>query len=187
MVGAILMLLGASIFLYCAWMKKLRDVPLRYGVAALVCGGMSLFLFGVVFVMLRQAYHVTENQAWPWGVLAALVAVVAVAGACFGLVAWAALSDPKSRLGSWFGKKAADILSSLWSAAFEVLMWVGFGLASLAGSYNILLGVATFLVGVLLLVRFFPRGLKRDIEALDDPNDNPRVNRLIGKSREPES
>jgi hypothetical protein len=165
-------------------MKKLRDVPLRDGVAALVCGGISLFLFGVVFAMLRQAYRFTENQAWGWGVLAALVAA---AGACFGLVAWAALSDPKSRLGSWFGKKDADILSSLWGAAFEVLMWVGFGLVSLAGSYDIFLGVATFLVGALLLIRFFPQGLKRDIETLDDPNDNPRANRLIGKSREPES
>jgi hypothetical protein len=165
-------------------MKKLRDVPLRYRVVALACGGISLFLFGVVFAVLRQAYRTSPNSAWAWEVLAALVAVVAAAGACFGLVAWAALSDPKSRLGSWFGKKAADILSSLSSAALECLMWVGFFLISLAGSYDIFLGVAAFFCCVLLFLPIVRRALKSDIEAPDDPNDNPRANRLIGKSRE---
>jgi hypothetical protein len=31
------------------------------------------------------------------------------------------------------------------------------------------------------------REFKLDIKALDDPNDNPRANRLIGKRRERES
>jgi hypothetical protein len=50
-----------------ARMKKPRDVPLRYGVGALFCGGMSLFLFGVVFAMVRQAYRGPPNPAWAWG------------------------------------------------------------------------------------------------------------------------
>jgi divalent metal cation (Fe/Co/Zn/Cd) transporter len=185
MVGAILMLLGVSIVLYCAWMKKLRDVPLRYGVAALVCGGMSLFLFAVVFALVRQAYRVAANPAW---VMAALIALAAAVGAFLALLAWGALSDPKSLLGSRFREKSADAAQYfLLNAAFESLMWVGFGLVIWAGSYSIYLGVVVFLCLVLLLLLIMRRQLKNDIEALDDPNDNPRANRLIGKSREPGS
>jgi hypothetical protein len=85
-------------------MKRLRDVPLRYRVAALVNGGISLFLFGVVFALLRQADRIAPNPAWNW-VLAALVALVAATGAFFGLLTCGALSDQKSRLGSWFREK----------------------------------------------------------------------------------
>jgi hypothetical protein len=165
-------------------MKKLRDVPLRYRVAALVFGGISLFLFGVVFALVQQEYRVAASPAW---LMAALIALVAAAGACFALVAWGALSDPESRLGSWFGKRADAVHSSLWSAAFESVMWVGFYLIFWAGSYDTFLGLAVFLCWVLLLLRIVRQGLKSDIEALDDPNDNPRANRLIGKSREPGS
>ena len=137
-----------------ARMKKPRDVPLRYGVGALFCGGMSLFLFGVVFAMVRQAYRGPPNPAWAWGVLAALIAVVAAAGAFFALLAWGALSDPKSRLGSRFREKSVEAaLYFLWNAAFESLMWVGFGLVGWAGSYSIFLGVAVFLCLVLLFIR----------------------------------
>lgn len=183
MVGAILMLLGASIVLYCAWMKKLRDVPLRYGVAALVNGGISLFLFGVVFAVLRQAYRGPPNPAWAW-VVVALITLVAAAGALFAVVAWGTLSDPKSRLGSRFREKSVDAAQYF---LFESLMWVGFGLVVWAGSYSIYLGVAAFLCLALLFLLIVRRGLKSDIEALDDPNDNARANRLIGKSREPGS
>ena len=83
-------------------------LPLRYGVAALVCGGFSLFLFGVVFALVRQADRAVENQAWAWLVMAALIALVAVAAAFFAFLAWGALSDPHSRLGSRFREKSAD-------------------------------------------------------------------------------
>jgi lysylphosphatidylglycerol synthetase-like protein (DUF2156 family) len=165
-------------------MKNLRDVPLRYRVAALVCGGISLFLFGVVFALLRQADRIAPSPAWDW-VLAALIALIAAAGALFGLLAWGALSDPKSRLGSRFRENSADAAqTALGLLCGEVFAWGGVFLSLLAGSYSIYLGVAAFLCWVLLVVLFFRRGLKRDIEALDDPNDNPRSNRLIGKSRE---
>jgi hypothetical protein len=165
-------------------MKKLRDVSLRYRVSALVYGGISLFLFGVVFAVVRQAYRGPPNPAWAWGVLAALVAVVAAAGALFGVVAWGALSDPKSRLGSWFKERADAALSSLWIAAIEPLLYVSFFSILWAGSYDTLLGLAVFLCWVLLLLLISRRALKSDIEALDVPNDNPRANRLIGKRRE---
>jgi hypothetical protein len=156
-------------------MKKLRDVPLRYGVAALVCGGMSLFLFGVVFAVLRQADRVAPTPAWAW-VLAALIAVVAAAGAFFGLLAWGALSDQKSRLGSWFGRKSLDAPPYfLWSAAFESSMWIGIFLVVWAGSHDIFLGLAVFLCCVLLLLLIVRRGLNSDIEALDDLNDDRRA------------
>jgi hypothetical protein len=165
-------------------MKKLRDVPLRYRVAALVNSGISLFLFGVVFALLRQAYRGPPNPAWAWGVLAALIAAVAAAGALFGVVAWGALSDPKSQLGSRFREKNAEAAQYF---AVESLVWVGFGLVVGAGSYNIYLGAAVFFWLVLLLLLLMRRELKSDIDALEDPNDNPRANRLIGKSREPGS
>ncbi|WP_159008706.1 hypothetical protein [Bradyrhizobium sp. S69] len=169
-------------------MKKLRNVPPRYRVAALVCGGMSLFLFGVVFAMLRQAYHVAVSSAWSVWVVAALIVLVAAVGAFFALLAWGALSDPKSRLGSRFREKSADAAQYLLlNVAFESLMWVGFGLVVWAAHYSVYLGVAVFLCLVLLLLVIMRRELKSDIEALDDPNDNPRANQLIGRSREPGS
>jgi len=169
-------------------MEKLRDVPLRYRVAALACGGMSLFLFGVVFAMLRQAYRVAASPAWSAWVVAALIVLVAAVGALFALLAWGALSDPKSRLGSRFREKSADAAQFiLLNAAFESLMWVGFFLIFWAGSYDTFLGLAVFLCWALLLLLIVRRGLKSDIDVLDDPNENPRANRLIGESREPGS
>jgi hypothetical protein len=163
--------------------RTLRDVPLRHRVAALVYGAISLFLFGVVFDLPRHADRIAPTPAWAW-VLAALIALVAAVGALFGLVAWGALSDPKSRLGSWFRKRADDVHSSLWSVAFETVMWVGFYLVFRAGSYDTSLGLAVFLCWVLLLVQILRQALKSDSKAPNDPNDNPPANRLIGKSRE---
>jgi len=107
-------------------MKKIRAVPLRYRVAALVNGGISLFLFGVVFALVQQAYRVAASPAWPAWLIAALIALVAAAGAFFALVAWGALSDPKSRLGSRFREKSAEAAQYF---AVESLVWVSFGLA----------------------------------------------------------
>src|ERR1700739_2850355 len=87
-------------------MKKLRDVPLRYRAAAsLLYGGMSLFLFGVVFALVRQADRAAANQAWAWMVIAALIALIAAAGAFCALIAWGTLSDPKLQLGAWVQKR----------------------------------------------------------------------------------
>ncbi|MGZ5870492.1 MAG: hypothetical protein ACXWKP_00075 [Bradyrhizobium sp.] len=110
-------------------MKKLRDVPLRYRFAALIFGGTSIFLFGVVFALVRQEYRVAASQAWEAWVMAALIASVAAAGAFFALEAWVALSDPKSRLGSWFQRKtsvadAAEVM--VFQLCVEGSMWVGF-------------------------------------------------------------
>ena len=41
-----------------------QAVPLRYSVASLLFGGMSLFLFGVVFALVRQADRIAPNPAW---------------------------------------------------------------------------------------------------------------------------
>ncbi len=130
----------------------------------------------------RIAAH--QIQLGLGGGLAALIAVVAAAGALFAIVAWGALSDPKSRLGSWVQEKKAD---ALFYGCGDALIQFGFFLILWGGSYSIYIGVAAFLCWVLLLVLFFRPGLKRDIETLDDPNDNPRANRLIGKRREPGS
>ena len=159
-------------------MKKLRDVQLRYCFAAPVFGGISLFLFGVVFALLRQVDHRIEpNPAWAW-VLAALIALVAAAGAFFALVAWGALSDPKSRLGSWVQEKyLPDAVLLLCS---EGLMWGGFFLILWGGSYSIYIGAVVGVAVLLCWVLFFRRVFKLDIKALDDP----RPNRLIGKRRE---
>jgi hypothetical protein len=164
-------------------MKNLRDVPLCYRVASsLIFGGMSLFLFGVVFALVRQADRAAANQAWGWVMVTALVAVVAATGALFAVVAWGALSDPKSRLGAWVQKR--PLADGVHYAASEAFLWGGFFLIYLAGSYDIFMGVAVFFCWVLLLLWILRRGLNRDVEALDDPNDNPRTNRLIGRSRE---
>jgi hypothetical protein len=137
-----------------AAMKKLRDVPLRYHVAALLFGGISLFLFGVVFAMLRQAYRVAASPAWEAWVVAALIAVVAATGAFFALVALGAVSDPKSRLGSWVHEKyLADAVIYFCS---EGLIYGGFFLSLWAASHSIYMGVAvgvaTLLCWVLLFV-----------------------------------
>jgi hypothetical protein len=50
-----------------------------------------------------------------------------------------------------------------------------------------LLGVAMIVCGILfgfLMFLLFLRELKLDIKALDDPNDNPRANRLIADRRD---
>lgn len=149
-------------------LKKLRDVPLRYYVAALVCGGISLFLFGVVFALLRQADRIAPNPAWDW-VLAALIALIAAVGALFGLLAWGALSDPKSRLGSRFREKSADAVETA-GALFigdaigwvigGAIGWAGVSLFFLARSYSSYTGVAAISCGVLILVLVAWRALK---------------------------
>jgi hypothetical protein len=165
-------------------MKKLRDVPLRYRVAAVVYGGISLFLFGVVFALVRREYRIPMSPAW---VMAALIALVAAVGAFSALAAWGALSDPKSRLGSWAQRKmsVADAAEgAVGLLCGEAFVWVGVLLTLLAGSYSTYMGAAALLCWVLFFVLIVRRELKRDIKALDDPNDNPRANRLIGKRRE---
>ncbi|QOZ33167.1 hypothetical protein [Bradyrhizobium sp. CCBAU 53421] len=164
-------------------MKYLRDVPLRYRVASsLIFGGMSLFLFGVDCALVRQANRAAANQAWGWVVVAALVAAIAATGAFFALVAWGALSDPKSRLGAWVQER--PLADGVHYAASEALLWGGLFLIYLASGYDIFMGVAVFLCWVPLLLWFLRRGLERDVEALDDSNDSLRTNRLIGRGRE---
>ena len=166
-------------------MRKLRDVPLRYSVAAVVFGGISLFLFGVVFALVQQEYRVAASLAWPTWLMAALIALVAAAGAFFALVALGTLSDPKSRLGSWVHDEAEGTVAYLCS---EGLLWGGGFLILLGGSHSsyieVAVGVAVLLCWVLFFVLIVRRERKLDIKALDDPNDNPRANRLIGKRRE---
>jgi hypothetical protein len=156
-------------------MKKLLDVPLRYRVAAsLLYGGMSLFLFGVVFaVVVRQADRVAAYQAWEWVVVAALIALMVAAGAFCALVAWGALSDPKSGLGAWVQKW--PLVDSVFYAASEAFVWGGIFLVYLAGSYDIFMGVAVFFCWVLFLIWILRRAFKHDGEAFDGPNDEPRA------------
>jgi len=107
----------------------MRDVSLRYRMAAsLLFGGMSLFLFGVVFALLRQADRAAANQVWAWVVIAALIALIAAAGVLYALLAWGALSDPKSRLGAWVQKRplAGAVQYFLVEAAMLVLLLFGF-------------------------------------------------------------
>jgi hypothetical protein len=82
----------------------------------------------VVFALVRQAHRAAANQAWGWVVIAAVIALTAAAGALFGLVAWGALSDPKSRLGAWVQKMPlADAVQHLLvEAAMLVLLLFGF-------------------------------------------------------------
>jgi len=63
----------------------------------------------------------------------------------------------------------------------EALFWVGLFLTVWAGSYSIYLGGGVCLCWGLIFVLIMRRELSRDIKALDDPNDNPRADRLIGK------
>jgi hypothetical protein len=162
-------------------MKNQPDVPLRYRVAfSLIYGGISLFLFGVVFAMVQQADRVAANQAWRWVMVTALVAVVAAAGAFGTVVAWGTLSDPKSRLGAWVRKWLVDAVHY---AAGEAFLWGCLFLIYLAFADDIFVGVAVLFCWVLLAL-WILRGLNRDVEALDDPSGNPRTNRLIDGSRE---
>ncbi|WP_198961027.1 hypothetical protein [Bradyrhizobium sp. UFLA03-84] len=65
-------------------------------------------------------------------------------------------------------------------ACGEVLAYAGVFLILLAGSFNIWAGLVALLCCALLVTLIVRRELKQDIRALDDPNDNPRANRLIG-------
>jgi hypothetical protein len=164
-------------------MKNQRDVPLCYRVAfSLIFGGMSLFLFGfAVFALVQQADRAAANQAWESVVIEAFFALIAAAGAFCALVAWGALSDPKSRLGAWVQKR--HLANAVHYAASEGFLWGGLFLIYLAFAYDIFMGVAVFFCWVLLAL-WILRRLNRDVEALDDPSGNPRTNRLIGGSRE---
>jgi hypothetical protein len=130
---------------------------------------MSLFLFGVVFALVRQADRAAANQAWAWVVMAALIALVAAVGAFFALGAWVALSDPKSRLGSWFQRKmsVADAAEAMGiQICVEGSMWVGFFLIPLGGSYSII-GIALLFCSGLIFFLIMRREFKLDIKALD--------------------
>jgi hypothetical protein len=71
------------------------------------------------------------------------------------------------------------IVGAIW-----VIGWAGVYLFFLARSFSSYTGVAAISCGMLILVLVAWRALKADIKALDDPNDDPRANRLIGKRRE---
>ena len=84
-----------------------------------------------------------------------------------------------------FAKLPSAHRRAKWARAYffgEALFWVGVFLAVWAARYDIYLGLGACLSWVLIFVLIVRRGLKLDIKALDDPNDNPRANRLIGKS-----
>ncbi|WP_316395793.1 hypothetical protein [Bradyrhizobium sp. 33ap4] len=84
---------------------------------------------------------------------------------------------------SWREQSWADI-ARLAVAQFcgEALGWVGFFLIFLAGSISIYAGLAALLSCALLVTLLLRREFRLDIEALDDPSDNPRANRLIGNT-----
>jgi hypothetical protein len=42
-------------------MKTFRKIPLRYRFTALVLGGISIFLFGVVAMIFQQEYRIAVN------------------------------------------------------------------------------------------------------------------------------
>lgn len=112
-------------------MKELREAPLHYRVAAsLLFGGISLFLFGVVFALVRQADHAAADQVWGWVVVATLIAVTGATGAFFALVAWGAFSDPNSRLGAWVQKRnlVGAVQYFLFEGAMLLLLLFGFWL-----------------------------------------------------------
>lgn len=66
----------------------------------------------------------------------------------------------------------------------ETLLWVFVGVLCLASRISINLSITMGFCAAVLLVVFIRRYLQADIDALDDPNDNPRANRLINSSRE---
>ena len=147
-------------------MRSLRDVPPIYRVASLLNGGISVLFFGVAFGMVQRAVHAPENQAWASAVGGAITAVTAAMGVFFGLLAWGALSDPKSRLGAWV--QEFPLADGVYQMAMEAFVWGGIFLVMLAGSYDIFVGVAALFCWVLLLIWIFRRAIKRDVEALDD-------------------
>jgi hypothetical protein len=49
---------------------------------------------------------------------------------------------------------------------------------------SIYIGLAVFICWALIFVLIVRRELKLGVKALDDPNDNPRANRLISNRRE---
>jgi membrane-bound ClpP family serine protease len=110
--------------------KKRRGISLRYRVAGFfLFGGMSLFLFGVVFVLVRR---VTADQfgtgpAWAWALVVACIALTAAAGVFFALVAWGAVSDQKSRLGAWIQQSplADAVHHFLFESAMLVILVFG--------------------------------------------------------------
>ncbi|MBR1203266.1 MULTISPECIES: hypothetical protein [unclassified Bradyrhizobium] len=84
-----------------------------------------------------------------------------------------------------FGKLSLADRARLGMAYFfgESIFWIGLFLIAWAASYNIYLGGGLCLSWVLIFVLIVRRALQRDIEALNDPNDNPRANRLIRGER----
>jgi hypothetical protein len=71
---------------------------------------------------------------------------------------------------SWADGGAAIVATAL-SGIIPVLLQ--------AGGLFPALGVAMIVCGIPFGLLVFVRGLKQDIRALDDPNDNPRANQLI--------
>ncbi|MGY3588185.1 hypothetical protein ACVIGB_002856 [Bradyrhizobium sp. USDA 4341] len=64
----------------------------------------------------------------------------------------------------------------------EAFVWVGAFLVALGCVFSVYLGLAVFICWALAPALLLRRELKLDIKALDDPNDNPRANRLIGNT-----
>jgi hypothetical protein len=162
-------------------MNNLRDVPLRDRFAALVFGGTSLFLFGVVFALVKREYRVAASPAWEAWMVAALIITVAAAGAFFALGARAALIDPRLRLGSWFRRKmfvadAAELM--VLQLVTEGSMWGGFALIPLGGRYSIMGFALLFCSGLIVFL------VLRYVKSPEDTDDEPRANGLIGKRHE---
>ena len=65
----------------------------------------------------------------------------------------------------------------------EAFFWIGLFLVALGCSFSIYLGLALFTCWALIPALLLRRVLKLDIEALDDPNDNPSANRLLRDAR----
>ena len=83
----------------------------------------------------------------------------------------------RKRKQSW-----ADVATSAVAYFVGEAWWVGVFLIWLGGSYGIYAGLAVLLCWALLLALIVQGELKLDINALDDPNDNLRANRLIGNT-----
>ncbi|MFQ3457109.1 hypothetical protein PMN64_27880 [Bradyrhizobium sp. UFLA01-814] len=84
---------------------------------------------------------------------------------------------------SWRKQSWADIARlAVVQFCGEALGWVGIFLIFLAGSISIYAGLAALLCCALLVTLLLRREFRLDIEALDDPNDNPRAKALIGNT-----
>jgi len=70
---------------------------------------------------------------------------------------------------------AAKLAAGLFFA--EAFLWIGLFLAVWGAIYSIYIGLAVFICWALVFVL-----IVQDIKALDDLNDNPHADRLIGKS-----